>query len=336
VDEARMESLYELEVAFRNMPTSGACEPVLLDGLLRNLLADITGNTHRAEFCIDKLYPPAGQGLKLGLLELRAFEMAPHLRMNLLQMLVVRAAASAFWKQPYTRSLVRWGTQLNDRFMLPSVVRADLKEVLDHFRSAGYAFEDSWFDAHYNFRFPLIGTLDSGPVRMELRKALEPWHVLAEESVSGGTVRSVDSSLERVEVALKGAFDPARYAVLCNGRRLPLQKGTGEGEFYAGVRFRARNLRATLLPMVPVHAPLHFDLVDLWCGSSLGQCVYHVNCPPGKLYSGLPADAQEAAERRSERFVIVRTNAVPVAIPAEEVNPFFASTLDLRIPPAGA
>ncbi len=331
IDEARTGALYELEVAFRNLPVDPDPDPALLDSLFRNLLADLTGNTHRAEFCVDKLYPPEGLGLKLGLLELRAFEMAPHVRMNLLQMLVVRAACAAFWKKPYTRDLVRWGTALHDRFMLPAVIERDLKDVLSFFRASGFAFEDAWFGTHLEFRFPRLGVVQSGPLRMELRKALEPWNVLAEESASGSTVRSVDASLERVQVTLEGAEDPERYAVCCNGRLVPLQPGEADGPLFAGVRFRARNLRATLLPMVPVHAPLTFDLVDRWSQRSIARCLYHVINPSGIAYTGLPADERAAADRRAERFKVLPSGQ-PFELPALEPNPWFPGTLDLRIP----
>jgi uncharacterized protein (DUF2126 family) len=167
---------------------------------------------------------------------------------------------------------------------------------------------------------------------MELRKALEPWNVLAEESVSGNTVRSVDASLERVQVTLEGVEDPERYAVCCNGRRVPLQPGETGAPFFAGVRFRARNLRASLLPMVPVHAPLTFDLVDLWSERSIARCLYHVINPSGPAYTGLPADQRAAADRRAERFKVLPSGA-PFKLPALEPNPSFPGTLDLRIPP---
>jgi uncharacterized protein (DUF2126 family) len=332
IDDARTDSLYELEVAFRNLPVEADPNPEHLDSLFRNLLADLTGNTHRAEFCVDKLYPPEGLGLKLGLLELRAFEMAPHVRMNLLQMLLVRAACAAFWKKPYKRDLVRWGTALHDRFMLPAVIERDLKDVLSFFGASGFAFEDAWFAAHFEFRFPRLGVVQAGPLRMELRKALEPWNVLAEESVSGSTVRSVDSSLERVQVSLDGVEDPERYAICCNGRRVPLQPGEASGPQFAAVRFRARNLRATLLPMVPVHVPLTFDLVDRWSERSIGRCLYHVINPSGPAYTGLPADERAAANRRAERFKVLPAGE-PFKLPALDINPYFPGTLDLRIPP---
>jgi uncharacterized protein (DUF2126 family) len=337
VDEARMDALYELEIAFRNLP-SGECPPFVIDGLFRNLLVDTTGNSHRAEFCVDKLYPPEGLGLQLGLLELRAFEMAPHVQMNLLQMLLVRALVSMFWKTPFEGSLVRWGTALHDRFMLPEFIGRDLREVLARLRLAGCNFEDEWFDAHLEFRFPKIGSIAVDGVELELRHALEPWNVLAEETFSGRTVRSVDSSMERMQLKVSGFTVESRYAVTCNGRMVPLQLTGEPGIALAGVRFRARRLSASLHPTIPVHAPLVFHLIDRMRGCSIGQCTYHVEPPDGRTYSARPVNAAEADGRRMERFQVGRPALSPMAEPEEEgneINPLFPMTLDLRLPPRG-
>jgi uncharacterized protein (DUF2126 family)/transglutaminase-like putative cysteine protease len=334
VDEARMDALYELEVAFRNLP-SGDCPPFVVDGLFRNLLVDSTGNSHRAEFCVDKLFPPEGLGLQLGLLELRAFEMAPHVQMNLLQMLLVRALVSMFWKAPTEGNLVRWGTALHDRFMLPDFIRRDLREVLAQLRLSGFNFEEEWFDAHMEFRFPKIGSIAADGVELELRQALEPWNVLAEETHSGGTVRTVDSSMERMQVKVSGFTMESRYAVTCNGHRVPLQLSGEPGAAAAGVRFRARRLSASLHPTVPVHAPLVFNLIDCLKEHSIGQCTYHVGPPDGSLYTARPVNAAEAEERRRERFQAATPALIPMAAPSEEINPLFPMTLDLRLPPRG-
>ena len=334
VDEARMDALYEIEIAFRNLP-SGDCPPFVIDGLFRNLLVDATGNSHRAEFCVDKLYPPEGLGLQLGLLELRAFEMAPHVQMNLLQMLLIRALVSVFWKAPFAGSLVRWGTALHDRFMLPDIVRQDLREVLARLRSSGFNFEDEWFDAHLEFRFPKVGSIAADGVELELRQAIEPWNVLAEETYSGRTVRTVDSSMERMQVKVSGLAMESRYVVSCNGRRVPL-RFTGEpGTALAGVRFRARRLSASLHPTVPIHAPLVFHLIDRLRGCSIGQCTYHVGPPDGRSYRVRPVNAVEAENRRMERFQVATPELSPMAAPEEEINPHFPMTLDLRMPPRG-
>jgi len=335
VDEARLDTLYELEVSFGQLP-SHDCQPFIVDGLFRNLLADITGNTHRSEFCVDKLFPPRGFGSQLGLLELRAFEMPPHVRMNLLQMLLVRALVSQFWKTPFQGGLVRWGSTLHDRFMLPEFVKRDLFEVLSHLRRSGCDFEEQWFASHLEFRFPKIGSIAAEGVELELRQALEPWNVLAEESVSGGTVRTVDSSLERIQVKVSGITEDSRFVVACNGRRVPLQFNHEIGVAVAGVRYRARSLSATLHPTVPVHAPLVFDLIDCWKDRSIGQCAYHVVQPDGRLYTTRPVNSAEAEIRRHQRFQVTSPAFKPMTPPEEEANPIFPLTLDLRLsPPKG-
>ena len=342
VDEARTDALYELEVAFSNLPAND-CPPATLDGLFRNLLVDVTGNAHRAEFCVDKLYPPEGRGLRLGLLELRAFEMAPHVKMGLIEMLLIRALVGMFWNHPFEGSLVRWGTALHDRFMLPHFVRRDFFDVISCLRGSGYNFEEKWFASHLEFRFPKIGTIGAEGVELELRHALEPWNVLAEETTSGRTVRAVDSSFERIQVKVSGFGTESRYAVACNGRRVPLDY-TGEhshgehspgeaGAAVAGVRYRARQLSALLHPTVPVHAPLTFDMIDRWKERSIGRCVYHVGSPDGRAYTACPVNATEAADRRRQRFQVSGPPPGPVAVPEEETNPVFPRTLDLRFPP---
>jgi uncharacterized protein (DUF2126 family) len=344
VDEARMDALYELEVAFSNLPADD-CAPAMLDGLFRNLLVDVTGNAHRAEFCIDKLYPPEGRGLRLGLLELRAFEMAPHVRMGLIEMLLIRALVSMFWKRPFEGSLVRWGTALHDRFMLPHFVRRDFFDVLTCLRGSGYNFEEKWFASHLEFRFPKIGSIAAEGFELELRHALEPWNVLAEETTSGRTVRAVDSSFERIQAKVSGFAAESRYAVTCNGRRVPLYS-TGEnspgetapgeiGVAVAGVRFRARQLSAVLHPTVPVHAPLTFDIIDRWKQRSIGRCTYHVGSPDGRSYAARPVNATEAADRRRQRFQVSSPPPGPIAVPEQETNLIFPMTLDLRFPPPG-
>ena len=334
VDEARMDALYELEVAFGNLPSSG-CPPDIVDGLFRNLLVDVTGNSHRAEFCIDKLYPPEGLGLRLGLLELRAFEMAPHVRMALLEVLLVRALICMFWKRPFEGGLVRWGTALHDRFLLPDFVKRDFFDVLTELRQSGCALEEKWFASHFEFRFPKIGSIAVDGVELELRHALEPWNVLAEQTTSGGTVRTVDSSLERMQVKLSGNTQESRYVVTCSGRRVPLQSRGVPGEAVAGVRYRARRLSATLHPTIPVHSPLVFDIIDQWSKRSIGRCAYHTGSPDGRVYTTRPLNATEAEQRHMERFQESEPSPGQVAVPEEFISPMFPMTLDLRFPLRG-
>jgi uncharacterized protein (DUF2126 family) len=333
VDEIRTDALYELEIAFRQLPL-GECPPELIDGLFRNLLVDLTGNTHRAEFCIDKLYPSEGLGLRLGLLELRAFEMAPHVRMGLVQLLLIRALVSKFWKEPYEGKLIQWGTALHDRFLLPHHVMQDFFDVLTILRRFGYAFEEEWFGSHLEFRFPKIGSIAVEGLQLELRQALEPWHVLGEEATSGGTVRSVDSSLERLQAKVFGFTPESRYAVSCNGRKVPLHPTGVPGEAVGGVRYRVRQLRSALHPNIPVQTPLVFDIVDLWNGRSIGGCTYHSNSPSGVEYSGRPVNTSEAEGRRLERFQPFGQTPGPITMSEEEPNPSCPMTLDLRWPPS--
>lgn len=331
VDEARVDALYELEVAFSQLD-DGDCPPSTVDGLFRNLLVDVTGNTHRAEFCIDKMYPPYGQGSPLGLLELRAFEMPPHFRMGLAAMLLVRGLVSSFWKVPFTDDLIRWESTLHDRFMLPHFVWDDFKHVLSYLRGVGLAFEDEWFGTQFEFRFPKIGTIGADGIELELRQALEPWNVLAEETNSGRTGRSVDSSLERMQVKVSGLPATSRFAVACNGRRVPLVRTNTAGEEVAGIRYRARRLSAALHPTIPVHTPLRFDLIDLWKNRSVASCTYFAGPPDGTTHTTRPKDAKEARERRSERFQVSEPSPEAMTAPVQEKNSVFPMTLDLRFP----
>jgi len=351
MDEGLHDRLYEMEIAFSQVPEQGFIPFYLVDRIFRHLLTDITGNTHRAEFCIDKLYSPDTSAGRLGILEFRAFDMPPHRQMSLVQMLLIRALIARFWKKPYKHPLVRWGTELHDRFMLPYFVRQDIQEVVNDLNEAGYPFDISWFDPFFEFRFPHYGTVRLQNMEMEIRMGIEPWNVLGEEMSSSGTARYVDSSLEKIQVKLKG-WNGDRYALLCNGKRVPLVATDTKEQFVCGIRYRAWSPPSALHPTIGVDTPVTFDIIDTWNGRSIGGCTYYVSHPGGRSYETFPVNSYEAESRRTNRFGTtsftqgplrpgpgfaavkryVEQNRYPFICdpPPEEINKEYPYTLDLR------
>ncbi|MEO0974856.1 MAG: transglutaminase family protein, partial [Pseudomonadota bacterium] len=336
IDEARQDSLYELEIALDAVPEphlaqGQECPAWLVDRLFRHLLTDVTGNTHRAEICIDKLFSPDGPTGRLGLVELRAFEMAPHPRMALAQHLLLRALIAALWRQPYVEPLRPFGTALHDRYLLPHFLWQDLLEVIAFINQRlPIELDPAWFEAHYENRFPRFGSVTYGGLTLELRAALEPWHVLGEEGAVGGTTRFVDSSVERLQVRVLGELDES-LAVTCNGYRIPLSEGAQAHEHIAGVRYRAWRPATCLHPHIAPHQPLVFDVVDLRSGRSIGGCTYHATHPGGRNYEAQPVNAREAEGRRLARFEPFGQAPAPLHPRTPRMHEAFAHTLDLRI-----
>jgi uncharacterized protein (DUF2126 family)/transglutaminase-like putative cysteine protease len=303
VDEGRAEALYELEIAFAEIDrlTKATAKPWITDRALRHLLTDITGNTHRAEFCIDKLYSPDSARGRLGLLELRGFEMPPHYQMAMVQSLLVRSLVAWFWDEPLRAPLIRHGANLHGRYLLPHFLIHDIADVAADLRAHDINFDTSWLDPFTEFRFPRIGTAVFGGIEIELRGAIEPWNVLGEESTAGGTARYVDSSVERIQVRLVGA-DRHRHVVTANGYPIPLLATDNSDVQVGGVRFRAWQPPSALHPTITVDGPLRFELVDSVTGMSRGGCTYHVSHPGGRSYDTPPVNAVEAESRRGRRF----------------------------------
>jgi uncharacterized protein (DUF2126 family)/transglutaminase-like putative cysteine protease len=333
MDEARHEAIYELEIALKEIQRlqgAGSLQPWHVDRALRNLLVDVTGNTHRSEFCIDKLYSPDSATGRLGLLELRAFEMPPHAEMSLAQQMLLRAFIARFWEKPYQPTrLQRWGTELHDRFMLGHFVWNDFCDVLSEMQQSGYDIKPEWFAPHFEFRFPKIGDFAANNVNVELRLALEPWHVMGEEGAPGGTVRYVDSSVERLQVKVQGLVDE-RHVLTCNGYQIPLQPTGNVGEFVGAVRYRAWQPESCLHPTIGTHVPLVIELADTWMQRSLGGCQYHVAHPGGRHYDTFPVNNNEADARRLARFFRYGHTPGALNIKTAQRNPNYPFTLDMR------
>ncbi|TWU46920.1 transglutaminase family protein [Rubripirellula reticaptiva] len=333
MDESRRDAVYEMEIAMKQLDKIGAYQPPwMVDRLFRDLLTDLTGNTHRAEICVDKLYSPDSSTGRLGLVEFRGFEMPPNSRMNLAQQLLIRAAVAVFWKKPYREPLANWGTSLYDRYMLPHFIWQDLCKLIGDLNREGVELESSWFAPHHEFRFQKLGEVSMKDVKLQLRNAIEPWYVMGEEPAAGGTARYVDSSLERLEVLIDG-FDPSKMAVLCNGVAIPMHPTGTQSQAVAGVKYRAWQPPRCLHPTIGIHTPLQFDVVERSSGMSIGGCRYHAVHPGGLSHAAFPINANEAESRRASRFQAGTMTGGVIEIPEPTIptgSTEYAVTLDMR------
>jgi len=334
VDEARHDALYELELALPRLhaPDVPAWQ---VDALLRHVLVDVAGSTHRAEISIDKLFDPGTPYGRQGLVELRAFEMPPHPRMAAAQAILVRALLAAFVAEPYAHPLVRWGTRLHDRYLLPYWLWQDFEGVLAHLAARGVALPAEGYRPFVELRCPLVGTLAADGGRVEVRNAIEPWHVLGEETTQTGTARYVDSSLERLELRAIG-LDPARYAIAVNGHAVPMRDADGGDLRVGGVRFRAWSPPHALHPHLGIHHPLRIDVVDTWGKRGVAGGAYHVWHPEGRAFDAAPLTRVEAAARRAQRFTVEGPSPWPVQPRTVAPHPEQPYTLDLRRVDAGS
>ncbi|HMG52749.1 MAG TPA: transglutaminase family protein, partial [Kofleriaceae bacterium] len=327
IDEARHDALSELEIALPRLFDSPP--PWQVDALLRHLLVDVAGSTHRAEISIDKLLDPHTPYGRQGLVELRAFEMPPHPRMLAAQAILVRALVAAFAAAPYRHPLVRWGEELHDRFLLPCLLWRDFEDVLAHLAAHGAALPADGYRPFVELRCPLAGALEVGAARIELRNAIEPWHVLGEEAAQSGTARYVDSSVERVELRAIG-LDPERYQVAVNRVVVPLRAAGGRDVRVGGVRFRAWCPPHALHPHLGIHHPLHIDVVDTWGKRAVAGAAYHVWHPEGRAYDAPPLTRVEADARRIRRFTQDGPSPWPLELREVAPHPQQPYTLDLR------
>jgi uncharacterized protein (DUF2126 family) len=275
------------------------------------------------------MYAPESSGGRRGIVEFRAFEMPPHPRMAAAQMLLMRTAIAAFWAHPYDRRLIRFGASLHDKYMLPTYLEQDLGDALDDLAQLGIRLKPEFFAPHLAFRFPRIGSVSLRGMELTITHALEPWHVLGEEPAAGGTVRFVDSSLERIEAKVTGWL-PERYILACNGAAVPLQETEREGQFVGGIRFKAWQPSGSLHPTIPAQTPLIVDIYDRWTGRSLGGLTHHVSHPGGRNYETFPVNANEAEARRRARFFPIGHTPGPMPEPKSVTSAEHPYTLDLR------
>ena len=366
IDESTFEALYELEIACAGAENLGSPQNLALyDLLFRDLLMDRSGNTHRAEISVDKLWNPFAPNGRLGLVEFRAFETHPSCAVQSVTALFVRAILARLCAAPFGEPFHRWGGELHDRFFLPAFVWEDLVAICAELKKSGIAFNPEWLRAPWEFRFPKLGEFalkfqkplppdapkDQKPEEesfaIEFRQALEAWPLLGESPNAGTVSRTVDSSVDRIEARISDKKFLAGGLLLVNGlpcefrevahSPLTLSPSPAAAGAAAGIRYRAFYLTPSLQPHVPVHAPLLLEWVDRETLTVVAAARWHVWNPTNTAYPAAPADDTVAAARRAERWEPwTQTIGQARFIPKIDFPPEGRHTLDLRRYPAQA
>jgi uncharacterized protein (DUF2126 family) len=342
IDESTYEALYELEVACAGAESFGSPQNLpLFDLLFRDLLMDRSGNTHRAEISVDKLWNPFAPNGRLGLVEFRAFETHPQRSVQALTALFVRAILARLCAEPYREPFIRWNGELHDRFFLPAFVWEDLVAVCEDLRRHGIPFDPEWLRIPWAWRFPQLGEFvltdkTKGEFRIELRQALEAWPLLGESPNAGTVARTVDSSVDRIEARVSDLRILEGGLLLVNG--LPCEfRPTADGGAACGIRYRAFYFTPSLQPHVPVHAPLLIEWVDRATLNVIGGARWHVWNPRFEPYTELPKSDLAAASRCAERWESwPHTIGQSRFVPKIDFPPEGRHTLDLRRYPAQA
>ncbi|MDQ8193999.1 transglutaminase family protein [Coraliomargarita sp. SDUM461004] len=330
VDEGPMHSLYELEVACEGVQgLAGAPEGELLDQFYRNLLTDSSGNTHRTEICFDKFCNPSAPNGKWGIIELRAFETFPQIETMSVIGLFVRTIIARLCQAPFTEPLHRFGPLLHDRYFLPAFLWEDVQAICDDLAAHGLAFEAEWLEPVLAFRCPSVGQLKVPGGHVDVRQAFESFPLMAEESQGANTVRVVDNSSDRLQVTLSEPGLAEEAVLLVNGVEVPFE--LVDGKMICGVRYKCASAYPALHPHVPIQSPLEFEWVSKGSGETMQAARYHYWNPFAPIYEGRPQDAEEAAQRRAERWQ--SADDLLGRMPEQfkpKLAPEFKHTLDLR------
>lgn len=333
VDEGPSHGLYELEVACEGIQGMGAsADGELLDQFYRNLLTDSSGNTHRSEICFDKFHNPSAPNGKWGIIELRAFETFPQVETMSLIGLFVRTILARLFKAPFTEPLKRYGPLLHDRYFLPAFLWEDVQAICGDLQAHGFDFQAEWLESVLRFRCPTMGRLEVEGGHVDVRQAFESFPLMAEESQDANTVRVVDNSSDRLQLTLSDPDLLEGALLLVNGVEVPFE--LVDGRMICGVRYKCASAYPALHPHVPIQSPLEFEWVDAKTGKTLSAARYHYWNPDAPIYDGRPKTAEEAEQRRAERWqhagdLIDRT---PPRFKPKR-SPEYRYTLDLRRQP---